>query len=89
MDEIPGVDGLRGFVVAGRLVQMPARQSKRVLVLDWLAQGFELGRHYTEAEVNELLDGHHLDVATLRRSLVDAGFLDRAGGEYWRAGGST
>jgi hypothetical protein len=30
----------------------------------------------------------HPDYAALRRYLVDAGFLDRAGGEYWRSGGT-
>jgi hypothetical protein len=89
MDDFPGLEGLRGFVAGGRIVQMPARRSKRLLVLDWLAQRFDIGRHYTEAEVNDLLEGHRVDVASLRRYLVDAGFLDRAEGEYWRAGGST
>jgi hypothetical protein len=42
---------------------------------------------YGEPEVNELLRRFHDDHATLRRTLVDEGFLDRSGGEYWRAGG--
>ncbi|CAN5920546.1 hypothetical protein BH23ACT10_BH23ACT10_05690 [soil metagenome] len=42
---------------------------------------------YGEPEVNELLRRFHDDHATLRRALVDEGFLDRSGGEYWRAGG--
>jgi hypothetical protein len=80
---------LRAFVVDGRLRQIPAKVSKRLVVLDWLAQDFEIGTHYSEAMVNLILGKRHPDVAALRRYLVDAGFLDRAGGEYWRSGGST
>jgi hypothetical protein len=73
----------------GRLLSMPAKQSKRRVLLDHLAQRFEPGRHYSEAEVNALLRPVHDDVAALRRYLVEEGFLDREGGQYWRAGGTV
>jgi hypothetical protein len=57
-------------------------------VLDLLAQEFEPGRRYSEKAVNLALGRWHADTAALRRYLVDEGFLDRAGGEYWRTGGS-
>jgi len=49
----------------------------------------EPGRRYSEASVNLRLRRWHDDVATLRRWLVDLGYLDREGdgGEYWRSGG--
>ena len=50
----------------------------------FLAQRFEPGRRYSESEVNAALAGDAPDHATLRRLLVDHGFLDRAGGVYWR-----
>jgi hypothetical protein len=31
----------------------------------------------------------HPDFAALRRHLVDEAFMDRAGGVYWRAGGTV
>jgi hypothetical protein len=37
--------------------------------------------------VNHLLGALFDDYVALRRYLVDAGLLDRADGEYWRAGG--
>ena len=37
--------------------------------------------------VNLMLGRWHPDTAALRRYLVDEEFLDRAAGEYWRAGG--
>ena len=73
----------------GRLVVVPTRRSKRLLVLDHVAQSFEPGTYYPETEVDEVLRGFHDDVAMLRRYLVDEGFLDRSGGVYRRSGGSV
>jgi hypothetical protein len=78
---------LRAFLRDGRLLSMPVQQSKRRIVLDHVAQAFEPGRHYSEAQVNLLLGQVHADTAMLRRWLVDEGFLDRDHGWYWRAGG--
>lgn len=72
-----------------RLVLMPTRRSKRLLVLDRVAQVFELGRTYPEREVNALLAPIHPDVAALRRYLVDEHFLTRDAGVYWRSGGTV
>lgn len=79
---------LRAFVVDGRLERLPAQRSKRLVVLDFLAQCFEPGVRYREAEVNGILGAMHPDHATLRRELVDEGFLERADRSYWRAGGT-
>jgi hypothetical protein len=73
----------------GRLVHLPSKRSKRLIVLDELAQQFEPGARYAEQEVNTILRRFDDDTATLRRYLVDEGFLDRSGGEYWRSGGSV
>ena len=76
------------FLKDGRLVVMPAKRSKRLVVLDHLAQQFEPGRTYTEAEVSAVLESFHDDYAALRRYLVDEGFLARAANVYWRTGGT-
>ena len=93
---VPGVEGppdqqkvLRAFVRDGRLVSIPTQRSKRLVVLDLLAQEFEPGRRYSEPMVNLVLGKWHPDTAALRRYLVDEGFLDRQAGEYWRTGGSV
>jgi hypothetical protein len=79
---------LRAFVRDGRLVSIPTVHSKRLVVLDWLSQRFEPGRRYSEQMVNLILGQVHTDTAALRRYLVDDDFLSRAGGYYWRTGGS-
>lgn len=81
---------LRSFFDAdGRLVTVPARRGKRLVVLDHLAQRFEPGERYSETEVDNRLREVHDDVAVLRRHLVDEGFLSREAGVYWRSGGSV
>ena len=80
---------LRNFVTAdGRLASVPSARAKRLVVLDFLASRFEPGRVYAEAVVNDLLRALHPDSASLRRHLVDEGFLERRDGFYWRSGGT-
>ena len=79
---------LRQYFRSGRLREIPARAGrKRRIVLTRLALEFDVGIHYAERTVNAILTRFHPDYATLRRYLVDEGFLDREGGEYWRSGG--
>jgi hypothetical protein len=81
---------LRAFFDAdGRLTQIPAKHTKRLVVLDVLAQEFEPGERYRETEVNNRLRAYHPDVAALRRYLVENLFLAREAGWYWRTGGSV
>ena len=77
------------FFDGDRLVLMPTRRAKRLVVLDRVAQLFELGRTYAEQEVNALLAPVHPDVPALRRYLVDEQFLAREAGVYWRSGGTV
>ncbi len=81
---------LRAFVGAdGQLTAIPTKLSKRLVVLDLIAQDFEIGEIYPEAEVNTMLHRWHDDHAALRRYLVENEFLERRDGQYWRAGGTV
>ena len=80
---------LRAFVKDRRLTSIPAQRSKRLVVLDLLAQDFEPGRCYSEAMVNLVLGHWHADTASLRRHLVDEQILARKAGRYWRIGGTV
>jgi hypothetical protein len=90
-DDVPADQAriLGRYLRGGRLVQIPTQRSRRMIVLDRLAQEFDVGARYSERQVNAILRRFHEDVASLRRFLVDEGFLDRAAGTYWRAGGSV
>ena len=72
----------------GTLRSIPSKHSKLLVVLDHVAQSFEPGQRYEEAEVNLMLKRYHPDFAALRRYLVEDGFLTRESGIYWRSGGT-
>jgi hypothetical protein len=78
---------LRTFFRNGRLTEVPMKASKRRIVLERIALEFEPGVRYDEREVNAIVGRFHRDHASLRRYLVDEGFLAREAGVYWRAGG--
>jgi biotin operon repressor len=73
---------IRDFFVKERLRDIPAQRKKRVIVLQHIMQRFDPNRTYPETEVNDLLRPAHEDVATLRRELVDYGFMERDKGIY-------
>jgi DNA-binding HxlR family transcriptional regulator len=74
---------LRAFFEGERLASVPAQHAKRLVVLRRLAEtAFEPGQEYVEKDVNMRLALRHPDVASLRRYLVDEGFMSRAGGIY-------
>jgi DNA-binding transcriptional ArsR family regulator len=74
---------LRAFFEGDTLTSIPAQHSKRLVVLRQLAETvFEKKRKYPEKEVNQLLAVRHPDAASLRRYLVDEGFMSRKQGIY-------
>lgn len=70
-----------------RLTRLPSNRTKRLLVLERLALEFDAGIRHREREVDFSLQMFDADYATLRRYLVDEGFLTRADGVYWCTGG--
>jgi predicted transcriptional regulator len=75
---------MANYVDNGRIKQIPTQLKKLEVIIRWLAKLFEPGRTYTEKQVNEILKKHNEDYATLRRELVDMGFLARKNGTYWK-----
>ncbi|GAA4077246.1 DUF2087 domain-containing protein [Streptomyces shaanxiensis] len=81
---------LRTFVRDGRLVRLPARWTRKKLVLRYIAeQSFEPGVEYPERTVDDKLrawceDSDDIDHVTLRRYLVDLHHLRRSEGIYRR-----
>ena len=80
---------LLGSFRDGKLVYLPEKFGKRQIVLEEVAQSFEPGVRYAEAEVNLVLRDLYPDYAALRRYLVDSAFLSREDGFYWRSGGTV
>jgi hypothetical protein len=76
---------LREYTENGQITQFPAKNAKWLVMLRWLATRFEPDVRYTEKQVNAILSPLHEDYATMRRSLVEYGFMRReqGGGDYW------
>jgi predicted transcriptional regulator len=70
----------------GRIKAFPAQEKKFLVILRHILEEFKTGMKYPEKRVNQILARYSADTATLRRSLVEHGFMDRegGGGTYWR-----
>jgi predicted transcriptional regulator len=70
----------------GSLKTLPSQRKKLEAILRYVVQGFEVGKRYSEKQVNEILASYYADTATLRRELVGYRLMQRegGGGEYWR-----
>ena len=76
---------LSGFLDAdGRLKTIPASRRKRSVVLKWLVARFDEDTRYPESQVNEVIQRHHWDSATLRRELIGHHMMAREKNIYWR-----
>lgn len=71
--------------IKGPLKAFSRKEKHKLVVLREITKRFDLERIYTEKEVNEILKSAYDDYATLRRYLIDYGFLDRKpdGSQYW------
>jgi biotin operon repressor len=70
----------------GSLKTLPSQRKKLEAILRYVVKAFDVGKRYSEKQVNEILARYHEDTATLRRELVGYGLMQRegGGGEYWR-----
>ena len=82
---------LKGYLDdEGKFDKFPGKKQKKkqALMLQSLADKFEIDKKYTEKEVNEILNQHHSfnDPATLRRLMFGSRLLGRTldGRSYWR-----
>jgi len=68
------------------LRRFPAREKKKFIAVFLIRNLFEEGKVYSENEVNRILQTVYSDHVTIRRYLVDYGFLMRKtdGSEYWK-----
>lgn len=62
----------------GRLKQFPAREKKKIIVLKEIMKRFHKGKDYEEKEVNEILKDIFSDYPTIRRALIEYGFMERS-----------
>lgn len=62
---------IRNFFTAdGRLKNIPSQFKKKLIVLEHIVSRLEMGRKYSEKEINEFIKLYHDDFATIRREFI-------------------
>ncbi len=76
------------YGLEGPLKEFPSKEKRKIAVLRHLMTRFERNRVYSEKEVNAILQDAFSDYVTLRRYMIQYGFMDRKddGSEYWAKG---
>lgn len=73
---------IKSFMPYGYCEVMPAQSKKRMIIYEEIFRKFEVGRQYTEREVNALIGQVHGDFCTVRRAFVGLGWMTRENGVY-------
>lgn len=69
----------------GAIKTYPAKEKKKIIVLTEVAKNFVKGKKYSEKELNRILARIYEDYATIRRALIEYGFIERSNDctTYW------
>ncbi len=68
-----------------KLKVFSSKEKKKIVILRRIAEQFDKSKRYSEKEVNCILKSNYGDFATLRRYLIEYGFMERTNDcrEYW------
>lgn len=69
----------------GALKNFPAKEKKKIIILEEIMKNFSKGKVYLEKDINKILKRIYDDNATIRRYLIEYGFLERSKdcSKYW------
>ncbi|MFT4412372.1 metalloregulator ArsR/SmtB family transcription factor [Fredinandcohnia humi] len=70
------------FTKEGKLKTIPSQRKKRLIVLEHIVNGLDIGKKYEEKELNEYIKKFHEDYATLRREFIMNHYMYRENGVY-------
>lgn len=73
---------IKSFMPYGYCETMPAQSKKRMIIYEEIFRKFEMGKQYSEKEVNALIGQVHGDFCTVRRAFVGLGWMTRENGIY-------
>lgn len=73
---------LSTFMADGKITKMPAQLKKKLILVEEICRSFEVGRTYTEKEMNLIIAEYYDDFCMVRRYFVDYGLFTRDGGIY-------
>ncbi len=86
-DELYRRKVLDSFFEYGKLKTIPSQRKKERVILEEIVKAFEVGREYTEREVNIIIADYFDDFCTLRRDMISEGLLERKDMKYRRIPG--
>ena len=68
-----------------RIKNFPAKEKNKIIIMQKIINRFEPNRQFSEKEVNEILKQYYEDFVSVRRALIEYGFMDRSGDcmYYW------
>jgi hypothetical protein len=66
-------------------MSIPAKEKRKYMMLCIMIHHFNMGKNYTEKEINDILKPMGDDYVMIRRYLIDYGFMGRTdnGKSYW------
>lgn len=69
----------------GAIKTYPSKEKKKIIILKEVVKNFSKGKIYSEKEINRILKRIYEDYASLRRALVEYGFIERSNdcSGYW------
>lgn len=69
----------------GTLIKLPKKEKDKIVILFHFASQFEYNKEYKEVEVNKIIKPIYDDFVTVRRYLIEYGFMERAKdcSRYW------
>ncbi|MCC5912259.1 MAG: DUF2087 domain-containing protein [Clostridiaceae bacterium] len=76
---------LKNYIKNGKVNTFPSKEKKKIIILQYMINKFQANKKYSEKEVNEIIKSMLDDYVTVRRYLIQYGFMDRNKdcSEYW------
>lgn len=75
---------LNSFMEYGKLKSIPSQRKKERIILEEISKDMQVGKEYSEKEINEIIMRYYDDYCTLRRDMISEGILQRKGSIYKR-----
>ncbi|WLR42069.1 DUF2087 domain-containing protein [Bacillus carboniphilus] len=69
----------------GPISSFPSKEKRKIIILQHIVKQFEVQKEYTESQINEVLKSIYSDFVTIRRYLIEYGFMERSQdcSRYW------
>ena len=72
------------FMLDGKITKMPAQLKKKLILIEEICRAFEMGKPYSEKEMNLIIADYYDDFCMVRRFFVDYGLFTRDSGVYYK-----